>query len=510
MRIYSSQTREKAEFIPIEAGKVRMYVCGPTVYDNIHIGNARTFISFDVIRRWLMASGYEVTFAQNLTDVDDKIINRAAEEGRDPAELAESFAERFIAIMRRAGVLDPDIRPRATREIGPMIGMIKRLIEQGHAYAPGNGDVYFSVRSDPAYGAVSGRHLDDLMAGARIEENTSKRDPFDFALWKAVKPGEPSWKSPWGEGRPGWHTECAAMVHRYLGVPIDIHGGGSDLAFPHHENECAQASCAWHAGFSKIWMHAGMLLVEGEKMSKSLGNFFTLEEVLKRHSAAALRLLMAQTHYRSPLDFSWERLEGAEHSLARVAGTVENLLWAASRSGQGDLATAPREAADTDDDRDGVVSAESLGGTLERAIKAARAEFAAQMDDDFNTAGALAACFSLVSEANAYLDQAGSHLDPTLASNTAAMIRELFSTIGIELPVREGADVPAEIVGIAQELVGFSGETSAEAAEAILAARAEARSERDWARADAIRDQLGAIGLMVEDTAHGSRIKWAQ
>ena len=237
---------KKEEFQPIESGKVRMYVCGPTVYDNIHIGNARTFISFDVIRRWLIASGYEVTFAQNLTDVDDKIIKRGNEQGRTAAEVATEFSDKFIGVMRAANVLDPDVRPRATKEIGPMIAMIKTLIEQGHAYAADNGDVYFAVRSDPNYGQVSGRNIDDLMVGARIEENEDKNDPLDFALWKAAKPGEPSWPSPWGEGRPGWHTECAAMVHRYLGTPIDIHGGGSDLAFPHHENECAQATCAWH------------------------------------------------------------------------------------------------------------------------------------------------------------------------------------------------------------------------------------------------------------------------
>jgi len=331
MRIYNSATHKKEEFQPIESGKVRMYVCGPTVYDNIHIGNARTFISFDVIRRWLIASGYEVTFAQNLTDVDDKIIKRANEQGRTAAEVATEFSDKFIGVMRAANVLDPDVRPRATKEIGPMIAMIETLIEQGHAYAADNGDVYFAVRSDPNYGQVSGRNIDDLMVGARIEENEDKNDPLDFALWKAAKPGEPSWPSPWGEGRPGWHTECAAMVHRYLGTPIDIHGGGSDLAFPHHENECAQATCAWHQGFSNTWMHTGMLLVDGEKMSKSLGNFFTLAEVLEQHSAAALRLLMLQTSYRSPLDFSWGRLEGAENSLTRIAGTVENLRWAMRR-----------------------------------------------------------------------------------------------------------------------------------------------------------------------------------
>ena len=490
MRIYSSQTHEKAEFVPVTPGKVKMYVCGPTVYDNIHIGNARTFISFDVIRRWLMASGYEVTFAQNLTDVDDKIINRANERGCTAEELATEYSEKFIAIMRRANVLDPDVRPRATREIGPMIGMIKSLIEQGHAYAAENGDVYFSVRSDPSYGEVSGRRVDDLMVGARIEENAIKRDPLDFALWKAAKPGEPSWPSPWGEGRPGWHTECAAMVHRYLGTPIDIHGGGSDLAFPHHENECAQAECAWHAGFANIWMHTGMLLVDGEKMSKSLGNFFTLEEVLEKHSAAALRLLMLQTHYRSPLDFSWERLAGAESSLARVAGTVENLRWAASHA-------ATDEGAD-------LAAATELRG----AVDACAAEFSAQMDDDFNTAGALAAVFDAVTRANQYLErtQASTAVDAEAARAAADAIAGWLDTLGVALPEPK-EELPMGLLGVAAGLVGYTGDDVDEAAERIVAARAEARAAKDWARADAIRDQLRDMGLVMEDTAAGTRIK---
>ena len=319
MRIYNSATHKKEEFQPIESGKVRMYVCGPTVYDNIHIGNARTFISFDVIRRWLIASGYEVTFAQNLTDVDDKIIKRANEQGRTAAEVATEFSDKFIGVMRAANVLDPDVRPRATKEIGPMIAMIKTLIEQGHAYAADNGDVYFAVRSDPNYGQVSGRNIDDLMVGARIEENEDKIDPLDFALWKAAKPGEPSWPSPWGEGRPGWHTECAAMVHRYLGTPIDIHGGGSDLAFPHHENECAQATCAWHQGFSNTWMHTGMLLVDGEKMSKSRGNVVNPDDIVQDYGADTLRTYeMFIGAFDLSASWSEEGVKGCRRFLERV------------------------------------------------------------------------------------------------------------------------------------------------------------------------------------------------
>ncbi len=489
MLIYNSAKRAKEEFQPIDEGKVRMYVCGPTVYDNIHIGNARTFISFDVIRRWLIASGYEVTFAQNLTDVDDKIINRANEQGRSAAEVAEEFSKKFIDVMHKANVLDPDVRPRATKEIGPMIGMIKSLIEQGHAYAAENGDVYFAVRSDPSYGEVSGRKIDDLMVGARIEENEDKRDPLDFALWKAAKPGEPSWPSPWGEGRPGWHTECAAMVHRYLGVPIDIHGGGSDLAFPHHENECAQATCAWHEGFANTWMHTGMLLVDGEKMSKSLGNFFTLEEVLEKHSAAALRLLMLQTHYRSPLDFSWERLEGAENSLTRIAGTVQNLKWAADH-------------AESEPDAE-------LAAGLTSAMERAAAEYEACMNDDFNTAGAIAAYFQLVTEANTYLDQAAGAVDPEVARVCGAVIAGALVQLGVELPEPE-EELPVGLLGVAAGLCAYTGDDVNEAAERILAARAEARAAKDWATADAIRDQLRDMGLMIEDTAAGSRIKYAK
>ena len=326
------------------------------------------------------------------------------------------------------------------------------------------------------------------MVGARIEENEDKRDPLDFALWKAAKPGEPMWDSPWGKGRPGWHTECAAMVHRYLGVPIDIHGGGSDLAFPHHENECAQATCAWHQGFSNTWMHTGMLLVDGEKMSKSLGNFFTLAEVLEKHSGAALRLLMLQTSYRSPLDFSWDRLDGAESSLTRIAGTVQNLRWAASH------ATAQADAALAED-----FSAKTV---------AVHASFAECMDDDFNTAGALGAVFGFVTECNQYLEAAGDAATASVALAGADALTELLSTLGIELPEPE-EELPAGLLDVARELVDFEGDDVAEAAEKILAARAEARAAKNWGLADAIRDQLKDLGLVIEDTAAGTRIKSA-
>lgn len=488
MLVYNSQTHKKQELKPIEPGKIRMYVCGPTVYDQIHVGNGRTFLAFDVIRRYLTYKGYQVTFAQNLTDVDDKIINRANEQGRTPEEVAAEFSDAFIEQMHRLNVLDPDIRPRATREIPAMIEMIQGLIEQGHAYAPGNGDVYFSVRSDPGYGCVSGRNVDELKVGARIEANDEKRDPLDFALWKAAKPGEPMWDSPWGKGRPGWHTECSAMVHRYLGTPIDIHGGGQDLQFPHHENEYAQACCCWHEPLANVWMHTGMLLINGEKMSKSLGNFFTLKEVLDKYPADAVRLLMLQTHYRSPLDFSFDRLDGAVGTLERIRGTVANLRWAAE--------SAPQDGELNDADR-------ALGAEVDKAT----AEFTRQMDDDFNTAGALAAIFGLVTAANTYLADAGEDTSTAVALRASDALAELLGVLGVESVRPAETALPHELVDLAAKEAGYAGDDPEEAADALVAARAEARAAKNWAVADAIRDGIAALGLVVEDTAAGTRIK---
>lgn len=488
MLVYNSQTHKKQELKPIEPGKIRMYVCGPTVYDQIHVGNGRTFLAFDVIRRYLTYKGYQVTFAQNLTDVDDKIINRANEQGRTPEEVAAEFSDAFIEQMHRLNVLDPDIRPRATREIPAMIEMIQGLIEQGHAYAPGNGDVYFSVRSDPSYGCVSGRNVDELKVGARIEANDEKRDPLDFALWKAAKPGEPMWDSPWGKGRPGWHTECSAMVHRYLGTPIDIHGGGQDLQFPHHENEYAQACCCWHEPLANVWMHTGMLLINGEKMSKSLGNFFTLKEVLDKYPADVVRLLMLQTHYRSPLDFSFDRLDGAVGTLERIRGTVANLRWAAE--------SAPQDGELNDADR-------ALGAEIDKAT----AEFTRQMDDDFNTAGALAAIFGLVTAANTYLADAGEDTSTAVALRASDALVELLGVLGVESVRPAETALPHELVDLAAKEAGYAGDDPEEAADALVAARAEARTAKNWAVADAIRDGIAALGLVVEDTAAGTRIK---
>jgi cysteinyl-tRNA synthetase len=491
MKIYDTSLRAKVDFEPLEPGVVRMYVCGPTVYDQIHIGNARTFLSFDVIRRWLIARGYKVTMAQNLTDVDDKIINRANETGQTTDEVSTTYANAFIEQMHRFGILDPDIRPRATHEIGPMIEMIQQLIDKGHAYQSGD-DVFFSVRSDPRYGHVSNRDVEDQLAGARVETADAKRDPLDFVLWKAAKPGEPTWDSPWGPGRPGWHSECAAMVHRYLGMPIDIHGGGSDLAFPHHENESAQAECCWGGTFANHWMHTGMLLVNGEKMSKSLGNFFTLKDVLDEYPADALRLLMLQTHYRSALDFSFERLNGAVGALERVRTSVANLAWAADHAQGGAGADDATDAA----------------RALEEKQRESHDAFFACMDDDFNTAGALAAVFDLVSSANTYLDAAGGSVSPACASSAASCIAELLGYLGIDAnSAQDGEGLPSVCVDIARKHGCYEGDNAEEAAQALLELRATARAQRDWATADAIRDELAGAGLVIEDTASGARVK---
>ena len=394
IRIYDTMARQKVELKPVEEGKIRMYVCGPTVYNRIHIGNARTFMSFDVIRRYLKWRGFDVTFVQNVTDVDDKIIKKANEEGCSAAEVAQRYTDLFVEDMRRAGVQDPDVRPKATEEIGTMIELVQKLIDEGHAYEA-QGDVYFSVRSYGDYGKLSGRNVDEMEAGHRelraegqgLEDR--KRDPLDFALWKAAKPGEPSWESPWGQGRPGWHIECSAMSHRYLGLPFDIHGGGADLCFPHHENEIAQSEAAYGCTFSQHWMHSGMLQIanaetgEVEKMSKSLNNFLLLHEALDIVRPEALRMLMLQTHYRSPLVFGDQRLSEADAALTRIETAVKNADWWLANA-QAEGAQAQAEATET----------------LAASVAKARESFTASMDDDFNAPEALGAVFALVTELN--------------------------------------------------------------------------------------------------------------
>lgn len=494
IKVYNTQTRSKEDFESVERGRVGMYVCGPTVYNYIHVGNARTFIAFDIIRRYFMWRGFDVTFVQNVTDVDDKIIAKANEEGRPASEVAAQYTEAFIEDMRAAGVLDPDIRPKATEEIDSMIALISELIEGGHAYEV-DGDVYFSVRSYPAYGELSHRNIDEMESGHRelracgagLEDR--KRDPLDFAVWKAAKPGEPSWPSPWGEGRPGWHIECSAMSRKYLGLPFDIHGGGADLVFPHHENERAQSEAACGCTFANYWMHAGMLRIDSEKMSKSLGNFLLLRDVLKTTKPAVLRMLILQTHYRSPLDFSADRLSEAESALSRIANAVKSLDWL-------------------------IENAEDIPSPLDtRALmkqtREARTAFILAMDDDFNTAGALGELFSYVGELNAEVaDATVSLTDVATLKEARATVVELMGAFGIDLSESEAeaGAYPAEVVPLAAELAEYAGESPEEAVEALLACRAEARAQKDWGLADKVRDGLSGLGFTIEDTPQGARV----
>ena len=466
MQIYNTATRRKEELVTHEPGKVAMYACGPTVYNYIHIGNARTFLIFDMVRKYLKYRGYEVAFVQNITDVDDKIIKRAQEEGKTPEEIAAFYTKAFIDNMHTFGIDDPDVRPRATQEIPEMIELVQRLIDRGHAYEV-DGDVYFSVRSFPKYGELSGRNVDDLQSGARVDVDERKRDPLDFALWKAAKPGEPSWDSPWGKGRPGWHIECSAMSNRYLGKTIDIHCGGSDLAFPHHENEIAQSEAANGCKFVNYWLHNGFINIDNKKMSKSLGNFFTVREAAAVYGYDCIRMFMLMSHYRSPLNYSGEILMQAKAALERLRTAKSNLEFFIANG------------------RDGALSA--ADAAFVQGLDQYREKFDAVMDDDFNTADAISVIFEMVREINTAVSPAA---DPSKALAQACLDRflELCDVLGIPF----GSD--------------SSEDPEAKAIEEKIAARQAARKAKNWAEADRIRAELKAAGIVLEDTPQG--VKW--
>ena len=493
IRVYNTLSRTKEEFVPRDPGAVAMYVCGPTVYNHIHIGNARTFLTFDVIRRYLTFAGFDVRFVQNITDVDDKIIARAAEECRDPGEVAADYTLAFRQAMDALGVERPTVSPKATETIPAMIAMTERLIERGHAYVV-DGDVYFAVRSFPEYGKLSGRNIDDLESGARVDVDERKQDPLDFALWKAAKPGEPHWPSPWGEGRPGWHLECSVMSEKELGLTFDIHGGASDLVFPHHENEIAQSEAATGQPFVRYWLHGGLLQVNAEKMSKSLGNFMLLKDVLEKYPAPVVRLLMLQTHYRSPLDFSSDRLDDASRSYERLITPLRNLEWAKRNRAAGALSEATAPAVEA----------------LEAAPAAARAAFTGAMDDDFNTAGALAALFDLVRMLNTFLERHGIGDNARYVGRLDAAadeLRDLLGVLGVSVEVvRTTDEYPPDVLDLARDLAGYEGTDARAAVDALLAARTVARTERNWAAADAVRDGLARLGFTLEDTPSGARV----
>ncbi|WP_208858135.1 cysteine--tRNA ligase [Halomonas aestuarii] len=462
MQIYNTLTRRKEPFTPLEDGRVRMYVCGMTVYDYCHLGHARVMVAFDVITRYLRARGFEVTYVRNVTDIDDKILKRADENGESIASLTERMIEAMHEDEARLGVLPPDQEPRATRHIGEIIAMIETLIDRGFAYAADNGDVYYRVRRFERYGALSNRDPDEMRSGARIEVDEHKEDPLDFVLWKAAKPGEASWSSPWGEGRPGWHIECSAMSTCCLGDTFDIHGGGPDLMFPHHENEIAQSEAATGHRYVNTWMHAGAVRVNQEKMSKSLGNFFTIRDVLEHHDPEVVRYLLVASHYRSPINYAPESLADARKSLERFYHALEG------------VALDGMAPDDIDPGR--------LGGPHS-------ARFTAAMDDDFNTPEALSVLFDLARELNRARKEA-----PDQAPALAAELKRLGGVLG--LLQQEPA---AFLKGGAEALPIGEAEI-----EGKIVERAEAKKARDFARADAIRDELAALGIILKDAREGT------
>lgn len=448
LSIYNTLSKTKEPLKPLVGNQVRMYVCGMTVYDFCHIGHARVMVAFDVVARWLRHRGYDLTYVRNITDIDDKIIRRANENG----EPFEALVERMIAAMHedeaRLSVLRPDIEPRATGHIAGMHQMIQTLIDKGFAYAPGNGDVYYRVGKFVGYGKLSRKKIEDLRIGARIEVDEAKEDPLDFVLWKGAKPGEPSWESPWGAGRPGWHIECSVMSTCCLGETFDIHGGGPDLVFPHHENEIAQSEAATGKLYANAWMHAGAVRVDGEKMSKSLGNFFTIREVLEKYHPEVVRYLLVSSHYRSPINYSEESLKEAKGALERFYHALRGLPEAAPAGGE---------------------------AFVER--------FGAAMDDDFNSPEACAVLFEMVREVNRLRDS-----DLAAAAGLAARLKSLAGLLGV-LQLEPDAFLRA----------GAEGKVDAAEVEALIQARLQARAEKNWAESDRIRDRLTAMGVVLED-----------
>ncbi len=457
MKIFNTMSRTKEEFVPVDENEVKIYACGPTVYNFIHIGNARPLCVFDVLRRYMEYRGYNVKFVQNFTDVDDKIIKRANEEGITFEEVSEKYIKEFWTDAHGLNFKDATVHPKATENIDEIIEIIKSLEEKGYAYAV-NGDVYFRTLKFKEYGKLSHQPIDDLQSGARIAVGDIKEDPLDFALWKGAKEGEPYWESPWGKGRPGWHIECSAMNRRYLGKTIDIHCGGQDLIFPHHENEIAQSECANGCTFSKYWMHNGYINVDNVKMSKSLGNFKTVREIAEVYGYEVIRYFLISSHYRSPINYNLEIIEQCKSALERLYTCRESLDFAI------------KNAKDTEDDTE-----------LMNLLNSRREQFIVAMDDDLNTADGVAAVFDLVKDINTkILDKA---VSKNVCETAAKIFDELCDVLGI-LYNRKSNDLDAEI-------------------EELIAQRQEARANKDWATADKIRDDLKARGIILKDTPQG-------
>jgi cysteinyl-tRNA synthetase len=447
LKIYNTLTRNKETFTPIQSNQVRMYVCGMTVYDYCHLGHARVMVVFDLVSRWFRTSDYAVTYVRNITDVDDKIINRANENNETIAELTQRFIDAMDEDAAKLGVIRPDNEPRATAHIDAMVEMIQTLVERGSAYAADNGDVFYAVRSFDGYGKLSGKSLDDLRAGERVEVDTSKRDPLDFVLWKSVKPNEPHWDSPWGAGRPGWHIECSAMSAKHLGQHFDIHGGGQDLQFPHHENEIAQSEAAHNCQMANYWMHNGFVRVDDEKMSKSLGNFFTIRTVLGQYDAEVVRFFILRAHYRSPLNYSDKHLDDAKAALTRLYNAL----------------------------RDVETTSDAIDWSHPEAVR-----FKAAMDDDFNTPEAIAVLFDLANEVNT-----------NKATEAANLLKNLAGVIGL----------------LAQDTDAFMQGEAADSVldiDGLIKARIDAKAAKNYAEADRIRQELADAGIALEDTPQGT------
>ena len=467
MKIYNTLSGKKEEFVPLTPGKVMMYSCGPTVYNFFHIGNARCFVIFDLLRRYLEYRGYEVKFVQNFTDIDDKMIKKANEEGVTVREIAERYIAEYETDARGLGIRPASVHPRATENIDAIIEIISRLIEDGFAYES-DGDVYFSTEKDKEYGKLSKMNTEDLLAGARIAPGEKKRSPLDFALWKGRKEGEPYWPSPFGEGRPGWHIECSAMSRKYLGETIDIHGGGQDLIFPHHENEIAQSECSCGKPFVRYFMHNGYINVNHEKMSKSKGNFFTVRDVAKLHGYMPIRYFLLSAQYRSQVNYDEDALEQAEKALSRIWNTVDSLEFYISH------------ASDT----------QEISPDASASLDKHKEKFIAAMDDDLNTADALGALFELVKESNTLIN--GENPAPAgVAKHALELLRELISVLGFE---RE--EKPDAQDGISDGEI-----------ENLIAERAAAKKEKNYARADEIRDYLSQNGITLEDTPQGTKFR---
>ena len=466
--IYNTLVKKKMPFVPLEEGKVKMYVCGPTTYNYIHLGNARPIVVFDTVRRYFTYLGYDVTFVSNFTDVDDKIIKRANEEGQDPVKLAAYYIDAYFEDTKALNVMPADVHPKVSEHIPQIIDFVQGLIDKGYAYALDNGDVYYSVRKFADYGQLSGRDINDLLSGARVEVDEKKKDPLDFALWKSAKPGEPYWESPWGKGRPGWHIECSAMSAQYLGDTFDIHGGGQDLIFPHHENEIAQ-SCALHdAPMARYWMHNGFITINQEKMSKSKGNFFMLRDILERFDPQVVRFYLLSVQYRSPLDFDDEKIEVAGRGIERLKNASEAVAKAMKLAG-----------AHEDDD----------AAELRAKAEKVEADFRAAMNDDFNTALAIAALFELAKDINIYLKK--DQFDAKTLEMAQKVLTDLANVLGIELEASTGADDD-----LADKLMDL-----------IIAIRKDARANKDFQTADRIRDGLAEIGVILEDSKAGTTWK---